>query len=149
MSGIKFSFNCTDCCIAANADIYFDSSLSRLNVRNNSLQAERSVLSLLKWSDYGHSIQLSLRTDSQDAWLFQSPIDEAVVAQSGFAMGVPRCDNRLAHILRSSNYSVRNPAFALRAIELQTARRAGALYGMKDAVQGAGQNVLLSDQFVF
>ena len=58
------------------------------------------------WSPvFAHGSRGSLlpRPDSQDAWLFQSPLPtkaaQAVAdAASSFWLGVPRCDNRLAEV---------------------------------------------------
>src|SRR5690349_16771770 len=128
-----------------NADIYFDNTLLQLEGATNGLQLGRKVYSLLKWHDRENGLTLNLRTDSQDAWLFQSPVDSAVVDLSNFNMGIPRCDNRLAYILHSNNYTLLNTVFAIHAIEKQSAPRIGTLYSMKDAAQGEIMNVLLSD----
>ena len=95
--------------IIANADIYFDKSLFRLG-DPQTLNLEGSVLSLLKWKDkntqktlapnemdkiqsesqddnvdrainFPNAITLQLRTDSQDAWIFQPPLNESVVIE--------------------------------------------------------------------
>lgn len=65
------------------------------------------------WSPvFAHGSQGSLlpRPDSQDAWLFQSPLPpraaQAVAdAGSSFWLGMPRCDNRLAEVRRMSKHS--------------------------------------------
>eukprot|EP01034_Spumella_vulgaris_P035319 gene35319-43546_t len=100
----------------ANSDIYFDASLLRLRVSSQDLKLNRHVISLLKWHHRETAVHLTLRTDSQDAWIFQAPIDQNVVDMTNFPLGVPKCDNRLAHILESQNYTVINPVFALHAI---------------------------------
>ena len=109
----------------------------------------KTLISLLKWKDTGSSLELTLRTDSQDAWIFSSPIDAGIPLLSDFNMGIPRCDNRLAQVFHTYNYTVIDPAFAIHAIEVQSVARKGSLYGTKDAAYGSGRNVLLSDQFVF
>lgn len=64
-------------------------------------------------------------------------------------MGLPRCDNRLVHVLQNHNYTVLNPAFAVRALEIDTATRVGHIYNTKNVVVGPASNLLLSDAFVF
>lgn len=134
-----------------NADIYFDDSLHRFgDATRGSLTGK--VLALLKWTNPTRTqdLRLHLRIDSQDAWIFQTPMNENVIKESGFYMGLPRCDNRLAEILVSSGgYEVTNPAFALHAIELHSVERDGRLYHAKNSVSGTGRSVLLSDQTQF
>jgi hypothetical protein len=92
---------------------------------------------------------MNLRTDSQDAWIFQPPVNQAVIELSAFSMGIARCDNRIAEILATSGHHVYNPAFAIHAIELHSNQRQGSLYGIKGAAFGPGRNVLLSDRHLF
>lgn len=132
----------------ANADIYFDESLNR------AAAPPRTVLALLKWRDtfeassrslnFTDAVTMRLRIDSQDAWIFTPPLDKGVIDMSDFEMGLPRCDNRIAAILRSNGYEVRNPALFVRAIEYHTRRRSGDIYSIKGSVNGDGANVLLS-----
>ena len=65
----------------------------------------------------------------------------------------PRCDNRLTQVLHEAGYHVLGAAYTLQAAEVQATRRnsgnngneRNGLYGMKRAVFGAVQNVLLCD----
>lgn len=88
--------------IVANADIFFDESLRR--VQHSSKISPSIVLALSKWISEGSSITLPIRADSQDAWIFRSPVSENVIAQSDFYFGLPKCDNRLAKVLGDSGY---------------------------------------------
>lgn len=133
---------------SANADIAFDETLRFLTTA--SMQSlDNKVLTLLKWGISGENLTLSMRSDMQDTWIFCSPIANDVAEQSDFMLGVPRCDNRLAQILFEANYSVVNPAFNLRSIEIQRQTREGTLYNVKNAVQGNVRNVLVADNFEF
>lgn len=137
------------CGFAVNADIFFDNSLLRFG-DFSTLDLEDNVLALSKWKDEGDGERsLYLRTDSQDAWIFRSPIRSEALPYLDFSMGQPRCDNRLAFVLRAVGHTVINPAFAIRATEVQGKVRAGSLYGQSGAVVGDGANVLLSDRHVF
>ena len=131
--------------IVANADIYFDNSLGRLV----SADLNHTLIALLKWSDQGNALSIKLRTDSQDSWIFRSPLPGPLVDQANFVLGAPRCDNRLASLFREFNYEVINPAFAIHSVELHRASRSGSLYDTRGSVMGPGQNVLLSDRHVF
>ena len=168
----------------ANADIYFDDTLSRLGDVTY-LNLTGRLLALLKWHDPGEkwerreegegSIYLTLRTDSQDAWVFQPPVinmtthniprdtntntntdnsysvNNNIIAQSDFYLGIPRCDNRIAEIFISNGYIVLNPTFAVHAIEIHNSIRKNSpiLCTTKGAVHGKGRDILLSDIFIF
>jgi hypothetical protein len=72
----------------ANADIYFDQTLLRLG-NSQHLDLRRKVLALLKWIDRGaDGLSMSLRTDSQDAWIFQPPMSLDMIKKADFAMGI-------------------------------------------------------------
>lgn len=130
----------------ANSDIYFDNTLLRLK-NAAQLQLRQHLFALLKWVDIGDNLYLPLRTDSQDAWIFQPPVRDSVVESSDFPMGVPKCDNRLAYLFGANNYTVTNPAFSIHAIEIQSKQRVGSLYGTKGAPFGETADILLSDSF--
>ncbi len=158
------------CFFAVNADIYFDDSLLRLG-DPQTLNLHNQVLALMKWTKQPQQpqnpqsqkekfqqeqeqeshveLQLQLRTNSQDAWIFQPPLNASVVEQSDFFMGVARCDNRLADILTLSGHPVVNPAFAIHAIEIHSGVRQGSLYNPKGAPIGDVRDVLLSDRYLF
>jgi hypothetical protein len=84
-----------------------------------------------------------------DAWIFQPPLSPEMLTEMDFYMGLPRCDNRLVHVLQQHNYTVLDPAFAVHAIELDSPVRTQVLYNIQQTVVGATQTLLLSDQFVF
>lgn len=131
--------------ILANSDICFDDSLRDLS---RSLPGDpRLVLALSKWTPVGgaSSLSLSLRSDSQDAWVLSSPVPEQVLQQSGFFLGAPRCDNRLAQVFLDAGYRVKNPSFFVHAIELDDQVRRQRLYSKVGEVHGEGANVPVSD----
>lgn len=137
--------------VIANADVFFDASIVRLQESSNSFWYKRAM-ALLKWQDNGSGISLTLRTDSQDAWIFQSPFvaPSNVIKNMDFVLGAPRCDNRLAHLISiSAGYDLINPAFGVHAIELQRYHRSQGLYGMEGAIPGDVQSLLISDRMIY
>jgi hypothetical protein len=131
--------------LLGNSDIYFDDTLVSLDVK--SLEPGGIVFALSKWTDWDASnnfILLSPRIDSQDAWIFRSPIKEEVIYLSSFFLGAPRCDNRLAAILNISGHKVFNPSLSIHAIEFMSFDRIEKLYEMSGAAMGETMNVLLS-----
>lgn len=135
-------------CFKANSDIYFDETLNLLKYSN--LQFNSTVITLSKWTDWtppNNIITLYPRIDSQDAWIFKSPINQDVIDLSVFYLGVPRCDNRLASILINSGYKVVNPALKIHAIEFLSTYRETKLYDMKGAPIGETNNVFINSQY--
>lgn len=129
--------------IVANSDIVFDDSLYRIA----GCDLSNRILALTKWS-YGSdgSISLNLRLDSQDAWVFKSPMGLSVVEKSNFPMGAPKCDNRLARLFYEASYKVLNPALTAHAVEVDLRTRSAAAHGSGvPAVQGSTALVLFSD----
>ena len=73
-----------------NTDIFFDETLARLD----GYPLEGRLLALSRWDEPREGPpRLFERPDSQDAWLFQSPLRPFPAA---WHLGKPGCDNRLA-----------------------------------------------------
>lgn len=110
------------------------------------------MLALLKWqadkSDPAALPHLSIRTDSQDAWIFRSPLPDSVAAAADFFLGQPKCDNRLVHIFQQAGYNVINPVFAVRAIEYPY-EFAVPVYDAQQSVSGEVSDLLLADTVDF
>jgi hypothetical protein len=110
---------------------------------------QSAVIALSKWTDWeptNNFLHLFPRIDSQDAWIFRSPINQDVIEFSSFPLGAPRCDNRLAAILSRSGYQLANPLFRLHAVEVMSTGRRSGLYDMAGAPIGETANVFLTDQ---
>lgn len=73
-------------------------------------------------------LKLNLRIDSQDSWIFSVPVSKHVVDRSDFYIGQSRCDNALASLFHDAGYSLKNPAFVIRSIEVDSRGRKLALY---------------------
>lgn len=118
--------------------------------RVSELQLRDIVIALQKWTDWSPLkpfIHMNPRIDSQDAWIFQAPVQDAVIQDSAFYLGAPRCDNRIAAIFSQHGYTVRNPAIHIHAIELMSKGRASGIYDMKDSVLGNTMDVLIDNYF--
>jgi hypothetical protein len=144
--------------VIANADIYFDNSLYRVCKDTSTsalpLNMSSKAFALGTWSEVENndgtsSLSISFRTDSQDAWMFRSPMDRRVVERSSFYLGAVRADNVIAQILLESGYEVTNPMFGLHAIESDSRTRIGNLYDLGGAAYGEMANVYLSDKMEF
>lgn len=83
--------------IVANTDIYFTSSLDLLKPfvwQNRALCLSR---------------QDTVANDSQDVWAWQENMKN-ISSASDFYLGIPGCDNRIAHVIQASGYKPHNPA---------------------------------------
>ena len=98
------------------------------------------------------------RIDSQDVWVWSGEIDHTVVDQARFFQGLPRCDNRLAALLRENDYTVLNPSVGIVAKHCENmivgsrgVKNNAVEYGykVKDGVRGKGEFVLISLDYLF
>lgn len=139
--------------VISNSDIFFDETI-RLAL---SAPLNGTLLALSKWNSVtvadasaegstAEKISLSLRVDSQDAWVLETPIPESIIALADFFLGSPRCDNRIAKLFSDAGYRVINPALSLHAVEKSSPTvRQALLHGVQNAVRGPTALVLLSD----
>jgi hypothetical protein len=93
-----------DISIIANTDISFDPAIGVLH----RALGPSDCFAVARWDDG----RLFNRNDSQDWWAFRGSVKEV---DGSFALGVPRCDNRVLHELRVAGYKVLNPAFSIKA----------------------------------
>lgn len=107
--------------VLSNADIYFDESLGCLN----DAKLDDTAFALTR-----HDVQEdgtfklvapAFAHGSQDAWAFKTPIAlDNLYAK--FYLGIPGCDNRIAHELISAGYKVINPSNKIIIYHLDLAR---------------------------
>lgn len=84
--------------ILANSDIYFGRGLEN----TNTLQAS-DALALSRFDKRADGKLVPYhKSDSQDAWIIRGPPKNI---QCHFSLGIPGCDNRLAHELKQAGYS--------------------------------------------
>ena len=103
-------------CAVANADIYFDDSLVEILEK---LRRD-TVYALLRWdaSPDGSAV-LKPRIDSQDTWIFHSPVRIARNKGMDFEIGRLRSDNRIAATLIDANYRVVNNPLHIKTFHLR------------------------------
>lgn len=100
--------------IIANADIYFD----ELNIFliENSIN-ENECYALSRWDEIGpNKYKLFDRPDTADTWIFKGPVK--FVQDCDFTLGVPGCDNAIAHKLEQAGYNVLNPSRDIKTYHL-------------------------------
>jgi hypothetical protein len=96
-------------CIVSNSDIYFDDTLELLKEYN----FNKKCLALTRYD----GDKLVFKSNSQDSWFFESPID-IDVNKFNFKFGHPGCDNRIAQIVHESGYTIINPCLTIKTHHL-------------------------------
>jgi len=98
--------------IVANNDIFFDHTLARLD--DDVLEGK--LLCLSRWDvQKDGSARYFEHPWSQDAWIFQAPVPDF---PADWHLGLPGCENRLAHEAAQAGLALSNPSRSLRAHHL-------------------------------
>jgi len=107
--------------IVANADIFFDGTLSYLEASI----LEKQVYALTRHEiDNTGSIRLlapKYSHGSQDAWIFKTPVPIDRMSAS-VQLGVPFCDHRIAYEFINIGFVVSNPSKLIKCMHLDIAR---------------------------
>jgi len=92
----------------ANSDILITDEDTMAPLRNV-LAWDNIVLSLLRWEETTGEIYGKGRADSQDTWIYQSPL---LIPKDDcdFALGIPGCDNAISERFHRHGYHVLNPS---------------------------------------
>ena len=111
--------------IICNGDIYFNDTLQYLV----DYDLTGKFLALTRWEErsdgsitpyrrrYGRRRRLTRETrDSQDAWIFQTPLCK--FQKSDIKMGMPLCDCRIAYQAQKSGLKVFNPCKTIQCIHV-------------------------------
>jgi len=104
--------------ILANSDIYFNDTIE--NVRNirdrecyaitrSELKGEK-VVPFEEMNTYNREAKARF---SQDVWVFKGAVKRV---RANFHLGVPGCDNRVAHEISMAGYKVINPCYTIECI---------------------------------
>jgi hypothetical protein len=118
-----------------NADIYLDEGLEHLAT---TFDRADTFLALTRYNpghagfhlnDYPHW--------TQDVWGVRgdAELPESLLYASSFPLGFPGCDNRIAYVMWSHGFRVRNPCYHVRSVHLQ-ASTARAYHKTSDRLYG-------------
>ena len=96
--------------VLANSDVFFDASITRLSEALSSPEKRFVALSRLEWSETGVSRHPNPHW-SQDTWAIRGDLEvtPALAASAAVALGVPRCDNKIAYEFFVHGFKVCNP----------------------------------------
>lgn len=93
-----------DIAVILNADISVGPSLKLAEEH----LGEEDAWALARWNkDSRDRYKPVAQPDSQDTWVFRAPIKP--IPKADFPMGIPGCDNRLAHEIHHVGYKLSNP----------------------------------------
>ena len=91
-------------CIISNADIVISEDIQKLDL----IKLERAFVCLTRWDINGDKLEMG--GDSQDTWIFQSPVNEQLTNSADYDLGVLFSDNVLSLLAYHSGYMPFNPA---------------------------------------
>ena len=100
--------------VLTNNDMFFDYTLLKLENYN----MDRKCLALMRHEIINNPSSCDIQSrpkhisNSQDSWMLKTPIK--VPKKSDFYLGIPGCDNYIAHLLSEEGYQVSNPSFDIK-----------------------------------
>ena len=114
---IKYANNLHKDCIKiiANTDIFFNQTLSYASEIR-----EREVYCLTRWDlIFKDILKFYFNVKSQDVWIFRDILPDSI---GDYFMGIPGCDNRLAHELNEKGFKLLNPGLTIQAIHIHNSK---------------------------
>jgi len=95
-------------CILANADIVITEDIMKLSFRD----LEGVFICLSRWDKGGgqNNVDGIQGGDSQDTWIFMSPVKQGLVNDSDYTLGVLFSDSALSYLAIKNGYIPWNPA---------------------------------------
>jgi hypothetical protein len=117
-----FNYSSNGWNVIANSDIYFDETIKLVDKYSSN-----HFIALTRY-DIGKDGKARFlnRLDSQDAWIFKGKTN----FEAPFNLGVPGCDNVLAHIAQKAGYKVINPSLSIKTYHLHNSGKRS--YTMRD-----------------
>jgi len=91
-------------CILANADIVVTEDIKKLD----RVRMDGVFVCLSRWNSTGEAREAG--GDSQDTWVFKTPVEQTLVGATGYNLGIQFCDNVLSILAYRSGYMLFNPS---------------------------------------
>jgi hypothetical protein len=91
-------------CIIANSDIVISHDLEKFQ----SVKIDKAFICLSRWDKDGKRLESG--GDSQDTWIFQSPVKEGLVKDADYPLGCLFSDIVLSFLAAKNNYMLWNPS---------------------------------------
>jgi hypothetical protein len=102
-------------CILANSDIYFDETLEKITDnaiyenKNDNEPTKNVFFALNKYNLLDNNLIFDERNNSQDSWIFKSPLD-VDYKYINYTLGTMGCDGNFAYRVNLNKYLVSNPS---------------------------------------
>ena len=111
--------------VIANADIYFNQTLS--SIQNTNLHKEKSIITLLRYNlnySYDELEIFGPRYDSQDSWIFHTNYCVSSKYWKGFniPIGTVGCDNKILYIFKILGFTIFNVPKLIQSIHWQDSK---------------------------
>jgi len=124
-------------CILANSDIIITEDIEKLNkIRMNDV-----FICLSRWNSTGETREAG--ADSQDTWVFKSPVREGVVELADYHMGTQFCDNVLSYLAYNSGYVMFNPSEEIITRHIHSSEFRTESTGSREALESTDGRYLL------
>lgn len=111
-----------DISILANADIYFDATISYLRENAKGLFDNHIFIALTRYNLTHDGLVLSENPHwTQDSWIIsrgKKPFVRGLLQETRFELGYPGCDNKIAYVMHSYGYIITNPPSKIRSVHL-------------------------------
>tara|TARA_R110000824_G_scaffold9415_4_gene42094 strand:+ start:540 stop:1376 length:837 start_codon:yes stop_codon:yes gene_type:complete len=122
-------------CILCNNDMSFDESLGLLD----EFDLSGHLICLTRWdlmkdNSLKFKLPARIRRNSQDAWIFKSPLPIKMIQKGQYYMGRPGCDGMTSYLATISGLKIMNPSEIVRAKHLHLSRH--RTYGVKHRMGG-------------
>ena len=91
-------------CVLINSDIVLTEDIAKLN----KVHMKNAFICLSRWNESGETREGG--GDSQDTWVFKSPVDEGLVKMADYNMGTQFCDSVLSYLACLNGYMLFNPS---------------------------------------
>ena len=113
-------------CLLCNNDMSFDETLDEIKAVED-FDLGQHFLSLTRWDlRLNNTLRFKqparIRKNSQDAWIFKSPLPAKMVEKGGFYMGRPGCDGMISYLATISGLKVLNPSETIKAKHFHLSR---------------------------
>lgn len=129
--------------VFGNADMFFDKTIE--NVRKTSLSQTKCMYSLLRFEYLNKNLSLCKlfihprtqkpRSDSQDIWIYhttQLELNNELLKETDFYLGVPGCDNKITYVMDKQGYTCYNMPWKIKTYHYHTTQIRN--YTIKDRV---------------
>lgn len=130
--------------VFCNSDIFFDNTIN--NVRKSCISQSKSLYTLLRFEYtntnlnkcklFNHPRTIKPRNDSQDVWIYHTKqliLDNQLIRDLNFNLGVPGCDNKITYIFTKLGYRCINEPYNVRTYHYHSTNIRN--YTVKDVVK--------------